>query len=664
MALCEIIPIIQETEREEFAWFIKAARAPRLRTMREFAEAEIILPNGPHEGSRFRVEYQPSSGLWFDCVDSGLWKIYVATGPSQSGKTLSCFVIPVLYHLFEIGETVIAGLPDMDMAADKWYLDLEPVIKRTRYAEFLPIRGAGSRGGKVRSIQFRNGATLRFMSGGGGDKSRAGFTSRVVIITETDGMDESGGGSKEADKIRQLVARTKAYGESARIYMECTLTTKAGRTWREYENGTKSRIVLQCARCGLWVTPGRENLVGWQNAEDEIEAVERSRFACPECGAMWSQAEWVAGNRGARLLHKGQSMSRCGVIWGGVPRTRTCGFRWSAANNLFTTPGEVGLMEWKKPRSEDEEEAEKELCQFIWANPYEPPAMEVIHLTSGGIMSRQTSDQRGEVPSWCRVLSLAIDVGKHACHWSMVAWGDGAKGHVVDYHVIEVPSHDMSPEKAILVALRGFRDEVMALGWGDKHTSPDIVLIDSRYFTKQIREFCAESAKLGGNCPRYFFGTTGYGAIEKRNYEHPKSKGSVVRLIGDNYHMVRVRPEGYLVVNINADHWKNFLHQRLADPVGDGGGMTIFAANERTEHLAFSKHLTAERRIEEFVPDKGMVVRYKQINPNNHWLDSTELCCVGAHLMGVRLNGKRGSDEDSVEVFGSEADEAWGDVIR
>lgn len=132
--------------------------------------------------------HQPFTGLWFDEVDSSRWWRFVATGPSQSGKTLSCFVIPLLYHLFEIGETVICGLPDMDMAADKWREDLLPVIERCRYRELLPSKGGGRRGGRVQTVQFANGATLKFMSGGGSDKSRVGFTSRVVVITETDGM--------------------------------------------------------------------------------------------------------------------------------------------------------------------------------------------------------------------------------------------------------------------------------------------------------------------------------------------------------------------------------------------------------------------------------------------------------------------------------------------
>jgi len=179
--------------------FLAQARPRLTRSMRAFAEQEVIIPDGPYPGRQFLCSRQPYTGLWFDELDSGRWSRCVATGPTQSGKTLSAFVIPLLYHLFELEETVICGLPDMDMAADKWREDILPVIDRSRYRDLLPQRGGGSRGGRVESIQFGNGATLKFMSGGGSDKSRAGFTSRVVVITETDGMDQPAGTSRESD---------------------------------------------------------------------------------------------------------------------------------------------------------------------------------------------------------------------------------------------------------------------------------------------------------------------------------------------------------------------------------------------------------------------------------------------------------------------------------
>ena len=231
-------------------------------------------------------------------------------GPTQSGKTLACFVIPLLYHLFELHETVICGLPDMDMAGDKWREDILPVIERSRYRDLLPQRGGGSRGGRVESLQFGNGATLKFMSGGGGDKSRAGFTSRVVVITETDGMDQASGTSRESDKITQLEARTRAYGERKRIYMECTVSTEQGRTWQEYLNGTCSRIVLPCPHCRAWVSPDREHLTGWQGAATQEDARQAGVFACPSCGQTWSQGDRITANQACRLIHDGQTTRR------------------------------------------------------------------------------------------------------------------------------------------------------------------------------------------------------------------------------------------------------------------------------------------------------------------------------------------------------------------
>ena len=287
-------------------------------------------------------------------MDSGRWSRCVATGPTQSGKTLSCFVIPTLYHLFEMQETVILGLPDMDMAGDKWRVDLLPAIERSRFRELLPRQGGGSRGGRVESIQFTNGATLKFMSGGGSDKSRAGFTSRVVVVTETDGMDEASATSRESDKITQLEARTRAYGARKRIYMECTVSTEQGRTWQEYNRATKSRIVLPCPHCNAWVSPEREHLTGWQGAATQEDARRTGAFSCPACGIVWSPDDRVQANRGGRLVHDGQTIAEDGSVQGALPSTDTLGFRWSAVNNLFLTAGDLAADEWRASRSPDD----------------------------------------------------------------------------------------------------------------------------------------------------------------------------------------------------------------------------------------------------------------------------------------------------------------------
>ena len=55
------------------------------------------------------------------------------------------------------------------------------------------------------------------------------------------------------------------------------------------------------------------------------------------------------------------------------------------------------------------------------------------------------------------------------------------------------------------------------------------------------------------------------------------------------------------------------------------------------EHLSLAKHLTAEVKTEEFVKDKGVVVKWEKRNKHNHWFDALYNACAAAHYCGVRL---------------------------
>ena len=82
-------------------------------------------------------------------------------------------------------------------------------------------------------------------------------------------MDTAGEASRETDPVSQLEARTDAYDAFGRpfICMECSVSIEEGRIWQEYINGTQSRIACPCPHCGEYVTPEREHLRGWQEAE-------------------------------------------------------------------------------------------------------------------------------------------------------------------------------------------------------------------------------------------------------------------------------------------------------------------------------------------------------------------------------------------------------------
>lgn len=617
-----------------------------IRTMRRFAEEEIFIPDGPHAGRRFRVSRQPFSGLFFDAVDSGLWARIVATGPTQSGKTLCVWVIPILYHLFEIGEKVIVSAPKVETLADKWNEDLRPAIEKSRYREFLPTKGQGSRdAAKLDAIRFKNGAVLKFMGGGGNDKNRAAYTARVVVITETDGMDEAGAASREADKITQLEHRTDAYGDRKRVYMECTVSIEEGRTWREYRNGTASRIIRPCPHCGAWVTPEREHLEGWREAESGPEAEERARFACPECSAAWSEDERKAANAKSRLLHRGQEVAPEGAIVGAAVRTDTLGFRWSAVDNHFRSAGLAGQAEWKGARASDEENAEKELRQFVWCLPYEPPKVAAADLDEQSVMDRQGRLGKWVVPDARRCVTLGVDVGKYRLHVTAVAWLPEGGGRVIGYDAFEVASGSMVEQRAILAALREVRD-FAEQGWrlqtpqGEDRFPVSLAWVDAHWNTQVVKEFCAESGPKW--CPSVGFGHGQYfGGGKTGRYSPPAKAGkaSSIKVLGERYHASVVKGERTLTWLFDADHWKTELHKRLSCPTTDPAAIELYLADKPIDHLPFARHVCSEKQVEEFVPGEGTVIRWEKRRQANHWLDSTVLALLAGHAAGVRAVG-------------------------
>ena len=632
---------------DQCRWMIERARVPRLRSMRRFAEEEIIIPDGKYQGLKFRCSTQPYTRLFFDEVDSGRWSRIVVTGPTQSGKTLVAFVIPILWHLFEVGETVVVGLPDMGMAADKWFEDILPVIERSKYRDQLPKRAASARTGTKPAIRFPNGATLRFMSAGGGDKSRAGFTTRVVVITETDGMETSGSTSYEADKITQIIGRTRQRPDEAVVYMECTVTIEEGRTWREIKAGSASRILLLCPHCGAWVALERDQLRGWKEADTANQARRQSAFYCSDCQEPWTDQERIEANYQARILHGTQQIEGKGpaaTIVGELPDVNTLGFRWSAVHNLFTDGGLLGADEWTHQRAADADNAEREMCQFVWAIPHHPPHVDLSGVTMTGLIHRQGDLPRGIVPDDCAALVVHVDVGKRFCSYVVVAWRVDASGCICDYGTFDVPSDDLGTSRALLLALRDFK-EVCEKGWGlagGGVRMPNQVWIDARWQGEEpgadvVYQFCREAGGPNPMQARYRPALgLGTGRREGSRYRRPKSVSGAIKRIYEGFHVVYLKPHGLYVLYVNADFWKGWIHERLRGAADGPGALVLFKAPPNS-HISFAKQIAAEKQIEEFDPKKGTTTRWVAERRSNHYFDALYNTGAAGYLCGIRM---------------------------
>lgn len=619
------IPQMESNDCLYLVDLLEELKPKKLRPFYRWCQEELIIPDGPYKDMRFQPNRQPYTKLLMDQI--GKWRRHCITGPTQSGKSLTAFVAPIMWHLFERGENVICGVPSGDMVGNKWQNDIKPAIEASRYRKLLPKKGQGSQGGTPTEIHFLNGATLLFMTGGGNDKGRAGATAPVVVITETDGMDEIGGTSREADKITQLEVRTNSYQRAGldRTYMECTVSLDEGRTWQEYINGTASRIMCQCKHCDAWVCPERDDLIGWEHAENKLEAGRNAMFACSECGGCWTEDDREKMNQNAKLVHAGQEIAPDGTITGQPVDTDTFGGRWNAFNNMFTTVQRLGEMEWEAAQSEDAEAIQLKMKQFIWALPAKDMNTEKIPVSVGIVRG---SDKRysgrccgipqGEVPHGSNPLTCFIDISMRVLQWSVEVKVD-KRIHVVDYGFHETPHPEViGDEAAIGEGLRELCPEI-----DGKYPDMKIGLIDCGNWREKILSIVPQ-------LPGHWMPSHGLA-----NYKHPERKSSKVQNakvripIDGNRHYHTARDGAIWVVNFDPDALKHRVHSGfLIKPemeYGLAAGCITLFGDDPTEHTEYAKQVTAEEFRSVFKEGKGVRKEWFKIRRHNHMLDG----CVG-----------------------------------
>lgn len=627
------------SETRMLSWFLESSQKAPARSMFQFACDELVIPEGRFKGRKYRPERQPFSGLLLKEIDSGHYTRIATTGCVQSGKTYTAMIIPFMYHIFELQEDVIVGVPQMELAYHKWTKEFLPSIKRVpKFAQFLPDSGKGSRGGKFESLTFKHGPSVRFMSGHGGDEKRSGDTCRVLLATEIDKYDVPSESSRETDPVRQMEARTESYGDEARVYLECTVSVPRGRIWQEYTNGTRSRIECQCPLCSAWITPEKEQFAAHENAKTEFEAERLARFDCNECGKDISDYR-IDMNRNAKIVHRGQTIDEDGSIVGDRPETRTLGYRWNAWNNLFWSKEYLAAKEWKSLNGLDDEETEttgtKNSLQFRWTTPFSV-LEESVDITFEAIEKKTMSSDvlpRGRKPKDTQYSVIGIDVNKPVLHWTSTAFREAGSAHIYDYGKTGTNAATIGFEKGIQVALKRLHDR-LGSGWSDKKY--DMVLVDCRWQADAIIK-AIKSLNDKRWVPYYGMGS---GHIVNHKYSHPKNvtkRGAI--WIGQNCYMRVSREHAIKCIHGDANEFKTQLCERfLIDGDRSSKGIiTIFGSVDENEHRQFFRHISSEKQTQKFEKGAGWKLVWVAEHSSNHWLDSSYMTLVGAVRKGFRF---------------------------
>jgi hypothetical protein len=641
---------------EELRFLLRAAQAPRIRPILEFAEQELILPEGKHEGTRYRASTLPWQKLWLSEIDrtnadgSARWRRFVLTACVQGGKTLVGWVLIILWHIFEWKENFGAGVPSGDQSFDKWRLELLPAIKKNpKFRAELPERGKGSKGGQFEAIEFKHGPTLKFLTGHGGDEKRSSITLRGSAVTEADRLDTAGEASREAAPIKQIENRSASFEDDARFYAECTSTITTGFIATELKTGSGSTPVCPCVHCRAYVRVEREHLVGWEDAASELEARENAAWICPNCSVIITEDERRVMNERGKLLHRGQVIDRNGRIHGDEPATSTFSFRVNAWDNLLWSGAYIAGEEWKAKQSGDDD-AETNMRQMFWAEAIEPNAIDITPLDMADVLGAQAEKlTKGVVPAGTFAMSGAADVRKTQLHFVVIAWvrsaGGVVHGHILDVGVVPVESNTYGVKKALRLALEKMRDDRIERGYMEPGTKklwrPGWFFIDAYWQGRSVRNFVKESKTRG--IKRYIpsFGR-GLSAESSRNrYQQPSEETPKKPHVGDNYYISWEDAYAMHHVIVNADEWKTFVREGFATPPSEPGALTLFDATTEDELRLLkqaAKEIVAEKAQQIVVPEKGVKTVYVNTsNRPNHIGDAVYNACCAGHLCGVRI---------------------------
>lgn len=629
----------------DFAAALRAGKSYPPRTFREWIETELVIPDGPHVGERFRIERQPAIGLWIDAVDDPQYTDMVFTAVTQFGKSLFGFVAPMLYHACELGQSIGFGVPFADMADNKWQQDIRPVITASpTMRRMLPTHGSGSRKGTVRdSITLANGAIMKIMSAGGDDAAKAGFTTPVVAVTEAAKFSQAGASSVEADPLRQIRARMRAYRRhKRRCYIEGTLTTEEELPWRLRSESTMSTVMSPCPHCKTFIAPDQEHLVGWRDAPSEMVAAKRAHWVCPECNRKITEKQRAKSLKDAVLLHAGQKINKRGKVTGNPPESSRLWYHATPWANLLLGPDDLAAEDWSVEQiledSEERIDAEKEKAQFRWSKIYKRPTVEgEIEIDRTGVAARRIELPRSLLPSDTQLLAIAYDLGDRTGWYCALAARENGTLHVPDYGSFDVPSHLAEPTIAIEAAMTE-QMEFLNAGYVQQNGQAirsHAVWVDAGHESAAVWNF-VRKAQGTQSLSQWIMPCRGRGTTQmedRKKFVCPKNKGNLVRQIDpeSNWYVEWVKRGRVFEVHWDADKLKFRAQHGLVLPVEAPGAITLFAGPSKV-HSTFARHATNERLIWEHNPGKPPERKWHRFGAN-HLLD----CLAEAYCALCRL---------------------------
>lgn len=294
----------------------------------------------------------------------------------------------------------------------------------------------------------------------------------------------------------------------------------------------------------------------------------------------------------------------------------------------------------------------------FWAEYQNEPLPEDLgaeeQLTVDDIASKLNGLPRRRVPLGVDHLTAFVDVQGKLLYWVVCGWREDFSGFVIDYGTepdqrrryftlrdasptLQTVAPGVGLEGTILQGLNRLADRLLEKPWQREDGAElriDRFLIDANWGTSTdvVYQFCRshkQAALLLPSHGRY----VGASSIPFSDYKRKRGDR-----LGLNWRMPSVagkRAIRHLV--FDANYWKSFIHARLAVPLGDRSGLSLFGKDPH-QHRLLAEHCTAEYRVK--TEGRGRTVDEWKLRPeasDNHWWDGLVGCAVAASMLGINL---------------------------
>lgn len=278
-------------------------------------------------------------------------------------------------------------------------------------------------------------------------------------------------------------------------------------------------------------------------------------------------------------------------------------------------------------------------------SPADPAAVsEADQITPAKVLRKITAIPRGTVPDEAIEITAGIDVGEHVLWWTVIAWGPGMSGDVLDYGPYPDPGRYITAremrgalakahpadriEDRWQAALDAMAARILDREWLRADGTPmrcSQVLVDAGYGTSTptVYGWIGRHPSRDRILPSHGRGIRPGQASLSEWIKKPGDRvGQEWRIPGK-----RVRQSRHVL--FDADYWKGVVARRiLAAP---GSGLSLPAGT----HRLIADHWSAETRTP--VTAEGQTRDRWSLRPNadNHLLDTTVLAAVAASIRGI-----------------------------